>query len=176
MFKKNLLVIAFLLLSNTLYANDKAVGLAGDILAALIPIGSYAGTFYMDDSKGRIAFYKSIGTTVAVTYALKLSINAPRPDKSNNNSFPSGHTSLTFSSAVFLHKRYGFKSALPAYIGAAFVGYSRVYAKKHYTRDVIAGAAIGALSSWFFTDKLKKIKLNAVVVNNYTTLLVTYKF
>jgi membrane-associated phospholipid phosphatase len=174
--KKTLLLGASLLFCTTLSANKDSVKLAGDILYALIPLGSYASTFYMDDSEGRMEFYKSLGLAAGVSYGLKYLIDAPRPDGSDNNSFPSGHTTLTFASAVFLHKRYGWKSALPAYIGASFVGFSRVYSNEHYTRDVLAGAAIGAVSSWFFTDRFVHLNVNAYLENNYKILQFNYTF
>ena len=75
-------------------------------------------------------------------------------DYSNNNSFPSGHTSAAFSGATFIHKRYGFNKACPIYIVASFVGYSRVYAEKHYWEDVLAGAILAGINTWIFTSPL----------------------
>jgi len=69
-------------------------------------------------------------------------VDKKRPTGSNQ-SFPSGHTSAVFQGAAFIHKRYGLKQAAAAYIGATFVGYSRVESDKHFTEDVIAGAALG---------------------------------
>ena len=74
---------------------------------------------------------------------------------SNYESFPSGHTALAFSGASFIAYRYEKKYAIPAYLLATFVGYSRVYAKKHYWDDVIVGAGIGVLSTLFYTQPLK---------------------
>jgi membrane-associated phospholipid phosphatase len=62
---------------------------------------------------------------------------------------------VAFQGATFIHKRYGKKYSIPAFIGAAFVGYSRVEADKHYTEDVLAGAAIGICSSLYFTRPYK---------------------
>ena len=174
--KKTLLLGCSLLFCTTLSANKDSVKLAGDILYGLIPLGSYASTFYMDDSEGRKEFYKSLGVATGVSYGLKYIIDAPRPDGSDNNSFPSGHTTLTFASAVFLHKRYGWKSALPAYIGASFVGFSRVYSNEHYSRDVIAGAVIGGLSAWFFTDEDENIKISFKTDEGKRVFFVGYKW
>ena len=174
--KKTLLFTSSLLLTTTIYANEHSVKLAGDIFYALIPIGTYASTFYMDDSEGRMDFYKSFATTAGVTYALKYTVDAPRPDGSDNHSFPSGHSAITFGSAVFLHKRYGWQYAVPAYLGATFVGFSRVYSNEHYTRDVIAGALIGAVSSWFFTDRYENINLQVVSNDSFNVLQVNYRW
>ena len=93
----------------------------------------------------------SIGTTRLVTAGLKHTIEAERPDRSNNNSFPSGHTSTSFAAAATLGKRYGWEYGVPAHLLAAFVGIARVEAKKHYVQDVIVGAVIGEAAGWLLT-------------------------
>lgn len=67
-----------------------------------------------------------------------------RPDRSDNHSFPSMHTSTSFAAAAFIQRRYGWKWGLPSYILSTYVGWTRVYGKKHDWWDVAAGAAIGA--------------------------------
>ena len=64
--------------------------------------------------------------------------------------------------ATFLHRRYGRKFAIPAYAAATFVGYSRVQADKHFVIDVVAGAAIGSLSSYFLTTPYKGVNITPV--------------
>lgn len=124
---------------------------AGDIVMAAIPAYAYGSTYYMQDEEGRQQFYKSFATNAVVTYGLKKAVDKERPDHSDDDSFPSGHTSIAFQGASFIHKRYGLEYSIPAYIGATFVGYSRVEADKHHTSDVLAGAALGVASSMFFT-------------------------
>lgn len=96
---------------------------AGDIMQVLMPSIAYGTTFYLDDSESRNQFYKSFAATFVVTQGLKYTIDKKRPNGSGK-SFPSGHTSAAFQGASFIHKRYGFKYSIPAYIGASFVGYS----------------------------------------------------
>lgn len=124
---------------------------AGDVLAVTIPAVAYGSTYYMDDKTGRNQFYQAFATNVATTYTLKTLVDKERPDGSDNDSFPSGHTALAFGGASFIHKRYGLEYSIPAYVGATFVGYSRVHADKHDTADVLAGAAIGGLTSFYVT-------------------------
>ncbi len=124
---------------------------SGDALQILIPAAAYGATFYLDDSSGRTQFYKSFFTSLGITYGLKYSIDKKRPN-GKDHSFPSGHTSAAFQGAAFIHKRYGLEYGIPAYIGASFVGYSRIETKNHDIVDVLAGAAIGAGSSFFFTE------------------------
>ena len=96
-------------------------------------------------------FYQSFFTNLGITHGLKTIVDKKRPNGSNR-SFPSGHTSAAFQGAAFIHERYGWKPAVTAYFCATFVAYSRVESKNHYTDDVIAGAIIGTLSSFYFTE------------------------
>ncbi|MCA1653183.1 MAG: phosphatase PAP2 family protein [Sphingomicrobium sp.] len=95
----------------------------------------------------------SMGAAFGVTEALKYTIHERRPDGSDNKSFPSGHTSASFAAAASLEKRYGWQVGLPAHVVAAFVGLSRVGAKKHFVGDVLVGAAIGEASGWLLSSK-----------------------
>ena len=61
------------------------------------------------------------------------------------------HTSVSFTGAAFIQRRYGWKWGIPAYAVASYVGWSRTYAKKHDWWDVVAGAALGAGSAYIFT-------------------------
>jgi membrane-associated phospholipid phosphatase len=124
----------------------------GDALQLLVPAVAYGLTFYKDDPDGRMPFYKSAGSTIAVTQVLKSTIDAERPN-GGSRSFPSGHTSAAFQGAAFIHARYGLETAWPAYAAASFVGYSRVDSDNHHVRDVVAGAALGIAASFYFTPE-----------------------
>ncbi len=104
--------------------------------------------------------------SLGLTYGLKYSIDETRPN-GDSRSFPSAHASTSFSSAEFMRKRYGWDYGAPAYIAATFVSYSRVEADKHYTRDVIAGAAIGIASSYLFTKAYKGWNIQPDVDHSY---------
>lgn len=58
-------------------------------------------------------------------------------------SFPSGHTMVSFASAVILYKN-GIMGRT-ALILAFFIGFSRLYLFVHFPSDVIAGMIIGIL-------------------------------
>ena len=143
------------------YARDR-VETTGDILAIAIP-GLGLGTTLLDEHghEGSLQFFESFASAQLTTEALKLITHKERPNGSCCKSFPSGHTSAAFMGASFIHKRYGLDFAIPAYIAAAYVGYTRVHAKKHYRIDVVAGAAIGILSSYYFTESYKGFDLSA---------------
>jgi len=112
-------------------------------------------TLYEENHEGTLQFSKSFLTTLGATYALKYTINAERPN-GGSHSFPSGHTSAAFSGASFLQKRYGWKYGAPAYLAATFVGWSRIESDNHYFHDVLAGAAIGVISTYVFTNAYTK--------------------
>jgi membrane-associated phospholipid phosphatase len=147
---------------------------SGDALLVLLPLSSYGFAFYENDSHANIELTKSLALTSAITFGLKKSINKERPDKSDNESFPSAHTSITFSSAAFLHKRYGLKYATLHYILATYTGYTRVKSDKHDMADVVFGAVIGMISSYIFTTKRVLLKTNFTKKEKYFYL--SYKF
>ena len=81
-----------------------------------------------------------------VTHGIKYSVRRMRPDGSTRNSFPSGHTSVTFASATVLHREFGWKAGAPAYALATYIGWSRIEHKRHFASDVLFGAAIGLMA------------------------------
>lgn len=74
-------------------------------------------------------------------------------------SFPSGHTSLAFSSAtitfLYFYRFYKFNyfiaNLIPtvAVMGAFFISASRYVNNAHHIDDIVVGAIIGIVSSWF---------------------------
>jgi len=170
---KKLLLIA--LCTSMLLAKSNTQKI-GDFLASAIPAVAYGSTFFMDDEEGREQFYWAYGATMATTVALKYTVREKRPDTDTRDSFPSGHTSSAVSGAVFIHKRYGFGYALPAYLGAIYTGYSRIHVNRHHPRDVLAGAAIGAISSWYFVDSFEKLQISPEVGSDYKGIQINYKF
>lgn len=175
------LILSTLLLSSGLLTSPVYAGssieTAGDIVAIAIPALAYGSTYYMDDKVGRQQFYYGFGTNLAASQLLKSTIKKERPDGSDNDSFPSRHTSVAFQGASFIHKRYGLEYSIPAYVGAGFVAYSRLEADKHDATDVLAGAALGALSSFYFTKQYNDDTLIVTdLAPDYYGLSVHYRF
>ena len=75
--------------------------------------------------------------------ALKFTVQRERPDGSNDRSFPSGHAAGGFAAATVLARHYGWKAAIPAYLGATYIAAARVHDNRHYLSDVTFGAAMG---------------------------------
>ena len=129
----------------------KAVRTSGDVGAVLLPVAGLTAILINKDWQGLKQGALAGVTTLGVTYALKYIVKKDRPDHSDNHSFPSMHTSVSFAAASFIQRRYGWKWGIPAYVVSTYVGWSRVYGKKHDWWDVAAGAAIGVGSSYIFT-------------------------
>jgi membrane-associated phospholipid phosphatase len=85
----------------------------------------------------------------AITFGLKYSTHELRPDSSDYLSFPSGHTAQAFLSAAILDKEFRDKSiffSIAGYATATTVGILRILNNRHWTPDVLVGAAAGILS------------------------------
>jgi hypothetical protein len=78
-----------------------------------------------------------------VVQGLKFATGRSRPDGSNTQSFPSGHTASAAATATVLQRHFGWKAGVPAYAFAAYVGAARMSADKHHLSDVLMGATIG---------------------------------
>jgi membrane-associated phospholipid phosphatase len=151
-----LLIIGFFLSLTLCFvaSGSDAIASAGDILQFVLPATAAGFTIGYWDGKGALQFGESAAVTLGVTYTLKYTVDEERPN-GGSQSFPSGHTSISFCSAEFMRKRYGWEYGIPAYAAASFVAYSRVEAREHYPHDVVAGAAIGIVSSYIFTRPYK---------------------
>ncbi len=173
---KRFCFVGAIMIASPLIDAKSTTQLIGDGLAAALPAIAYGATLYHDDKDGQMQFYKSYGTTIGATYLLKYSIREKRPDTNKHDSFPSGHTSSAFSAASFIHMRYGLKYAILPYLAAAYTGYTRVHSNRHYTSDVIGGAVVGMLSSWYFVTPYKHLTIKPVVCGENKGLQVQYRW
>ena len=107
--------------------------------------------------------------------ALKKSVEESRPDKSDNNAFPSGHTAIAFTAATILHKEFGETASpwlsLGGYGIATTTGVLRATHSRHWAGDILAGAGIGVLSAelgYCLSDLLyhKKKRLRKAFAHN----------
>lgn len=110
------------------------------------------------------AYGFSIAITGGLAYGIKKTVSATRPDGSNRDTFPSGHTATAFMSAAMLHKEYGHLSiwySIGGYALASVTGITRIMNNKHWMSDVFGGAAIGILSvelGYLIADNIFKYK------------------
>lgn len=101
----------------------------------------------------------------AATQLVKQGVGRARPDANfdsdnfdpfsfdtQNNSFPSGHTSHAFAIAATMSSELKDEAPWVPYVAfplATLTAVSRVQDRKHWATDVVAGAALGILSSRF---------------------------
>jgi membrane-associated phospholipid phosphatase len=113
---------------------------------ALIGVGLYTGGWFAKKERlartgGDIMRAQILGQVYV--QALKYTVRRERPDQSNHQSFPSGHSASAFATAGVLQRHYGWKAGVPATVVAAYVATARVHDNRHYLSDVIFGAAMG---------------------------------
>lgn len=131
-------------------------------ISIAVPAGLLAYTLYKNDSISRRKFLTVASSeflTGIITVSLKLAIKRERPFKTYDDinkysnagslSFPSGHTSAAFSIATALSLEFPkWYVIAPSMLWASTMGYSRMYLGVHYPSDVLAGAIIGAGTSY----------------------------
>lgn len=86
------------------------------------------------------------GMMGATVESLKYVTKQERPDYSDNQSFPSGHTAIAFTNASLLFYEYKDSNiwyASSGYLFAAATAILRIANNKHYPSDVLAAAGIG---------------------------------
>ncbi|WP_394392169.1 phosphatase PAP2 family protein [Shewanella woodyi] len=136
----------------------------GDYAQIAIPATGYLVAWMKGDSEGAWQLTKGLFYTQGIVEVTKSVTGVTRPC-GGARSFPSGHTSAAFSGASFMHHRYGWEYGLPAYLAATGVAYSRVEANKHWTADVLVGAALAYTVSYFVTDQFNDPNLSVVPIS-----------
>lgn len=135
------------------YAGGNAWGTTSDLLALGLPAVAAAYTAHDRDVDGAGQLAWTLGATVASAEILKAQVSEVRPDRSDDKSFPSGHTAVAFATARYLDKRYaGQINPYLLYGAASLTALARVQADKHYWQDTIAGGALGYAWAEYFTE------------------------
>jgi len=148
----------------------------GDVLQLALPASAYAMTWIGADGRGAVEYSLQLGTGTAVTYGLKQAVFKRTPSAADDDSFPSAHTQAAFSGASFIHRRFGPKWGVPAYVLATYTGLSRVKAQRHYLDDVIAGMSIALVSGWTFVHPIAdRIAINPMLTDSGVGLGMTIR-
>jgi undecaprenyl-diphosphatase len=94
---------------------------------------------------------------------LKILIPRHRPTvpalvhRPHDSSFPSGHAATSFACATVLAAASP-RLAVPAYVLAALIAFSRVYNGVHYPLDIIGGAALGTAIGLLVARALRRLE------------------
>lgn len=120
----------------------------------IVAYGAYfLGWKGQHDLKDRTILLAMSAATMAVAVNVsKRLFKEQRPDTGGRNSFPSGHTATAFMGAEYLWQEYRTTKPWVGYTGyglAAITGYLRMHNNRHWVNDVVAGAAVGMLSTKF---------------------------
>lgn len=135
---------------------DTTKSTKADDITMLLPAASvyglnWAGIKGKHNFKDRsIVFGTASLLVLSTVFATKSLSNRARPNGASNDSFPSGHTAVSFMGAEFLYQEYKHISPWYGIVGygiAATTGYLRMYNNKHWFSDVVAGAGFGILST-----------------------------
>lgn len=126
----------------------------------VIPLALVAiGLLIWGGRKGRIMVVMALLLlliTNAVSEGLKLWFQRPRPCvaleavhllvgcSTSNFSFPSSHATNVTAQALLFASAYR-RLALPLFVLAAIIGYSRIYVGVHYPADVVGGVLLGLI-------------------------------
>lgn len=135
-----------------------------DVVNIGVPVGLLAaGVIGNDKEMRQNALYiaSSSAVNALFTMLIKKVVKRPRPFLANvkinavyqptHYSFPSGHTSTSFTTATALSQSYPkWYVIAPAYLWAGSVSYSRLYLGVHYPTDVAAGAVLGTGTAFSF--------------------------
>ena len=143
----------------------------GDVGSYAIPLSGASAAVLFRDYQGLTQLGLATGMTQGATQGLKWATHERRPNGLCCASFPSGHTSLAFTGASFVHFRYGFSYSMPLYLGSLFVAYSRLQSKAHYLQDVAFGAALGISGAYLSTTTYKGGQFSLITNGRYAGII-----
>lgn len=143
-------------------ASDAGLYLAMPLSAALLTLGS------RKPGTAALLVAQSAALTANVNQAVKFAVGRSRPyarfghdvgkDPAGGDdhlSFFSGHSAVSFSLAAASYAWMRLEKPEQApyagaalFAGAAFVGYARIAADRHYLSDVLVGAVVGSAIGW----------------------------
>lgn len=159
-------IAAFTLADSTVkkfYAgNDRMKGwewggnniLGSGVFGLTIGIGTFAtGLLFHRDHEidAGEAHLEGLLANLLYTSALKYTIRRSRPDSSNRQSFPSGHTSTIFTSAANLMDMYGPWVGVPTIALGVYTAVGRLASNAHHLSDVIFGGTLGYIVGHAYT-------------------------
>lgn len=119
----------------------------------------------------------SMVLTDVLTNFMKTTIYKVRPNGFNAKAFPSGHSSIAFSTGSVLYEEFKDTSPLLAYSGYGFAtttGALRLLENRHWVSDVLMGAGIGIIMTKLVYHFDYLFKWNPFLKSKYVTLIPRY--
>lgn len=125
------------------------------------PGGDQPGGWLLSKVKGTLVSVAAVSATVQVTNRMKQAVGRERPDGSDEESFPSGHTSassvhttLASHNLESIEMSGGTRTALNVGLHALTFGtsWARIEAGYHYPADTLFSMALGNFIASFIAD------------------------
>ncbi len=119
---------------------------------------------------GRACVLEGLAALVPVNLAvegLKWTVNRTRPggDTSRrNSSFPSSHAANAFAAAAVIVRRFarrgraGLVVAVPVWLAAATVAFSRMYLDRHWLSDCLGSALLAWGGAWIAARLMRRLE------------------
>ena len=129
------------------------------VLAA--PGGTQPGPWLKAKIRGGLVGTAAFLTVFGTTEGIKAGVHRSRPDRSDDDGFPSFHAAGTTAMATLASRNLEALQLAPAERTAADIGlgglvaatdWARIEAGKHYPSDVLVGTALGYFVSSVFND------------------------
>jgi membrane-associated phospholipid phosphatase len=95
--------------------------------------------------QGNYQSVASMALMLAFVLILKRCVGKERPDKSDKQSFPSGHSALSMHVTLAMFISHGIVALLPGIAWTVSVAVSRVKLHRHFVSDTIVGVLLAAL-------------------------------
>ena len=146
------------------------------VTAILTPSDKDAYQWGKSKLKGGLVELAAFGATAGATDIIKDVTDRQRPDKSNDNSFPSAHASRAFSAATLSNRNLKYIEIndtlrtglqITNTVMASGVAWARVEGDRHYPSDVLFGAALGHFLTAFIHDAFLNLPEDEVELGVY---------
>lgn len=158
---------------NIIFGSRENANQSSDNLREILAIEWVSSIIFLEENKIETLFtdFVIVQSNFAITDKLKEETHRDRPQGAGaTNSFPSAHTSSSFAYAHLVNSHWDHvlrgkndvKYLEVEYFNnflASLVGWSRLEANQHYPSDVLAGAALGELISYWMLSWPKKIHI-----------------
>jgi hypothetical protein len=150
---------------------DESLNVIGSPLTHL----AASGIWYILSAEKQDEFNKErawiLLTALSVNSMTTFGLKAIRQNDTPNGqnwSWPSAHTSSSFTAASVLHEFYGPKVGIPAYIMASLVAYRMMETGDHWASDIVFGATLGWVVGHSIASKYQSLEVAGFKITPFT--------